>query len=56
MNMIFITGAPLHMAVKTHSKKINCSSTIAFLLSQGADVITQVCMFPFLFFIICFAV
>ncbi|XP_023727597.1 uncharacterized protein LOC111875517 isoform X2 [Cryptotermes secundus] len=34
-------GTPLHVAVKTHSRKINCSRTIAFLLSQGADVLAQ---------------
>jgi hypothetical protein len=45
MNMVFITGTPLHVAVKTHSRKINCSCTIAFLLSQGADVLAQVRMF-----------
>jgi hypothetical protein len=42
--MVFITGTPLHVAVKMHSRKINCSRTIAFLLSQGADVLAQVCM------------
>jgi hypothetical protein len=45
MNMVFITGTPLHVAVKTHFRKINCSRTIAFLLSQGADMLAQVCMF-----------
>jgi len=39
----FLTGTPLHVAVKKHSKKVNCSQTVAFLLSQGADVLAQVC-------------
>lgn len=34
-------GTPLHMAIKKHSKKVNCSQTVAFLLSQGADVLAQ---------------
>lgn len=37
------TGTPLHVAVKKHSKRVNCSQTVAFLLSQGADVLAQVC-------------
>ena len=41
--VLFLTGTPLHVAVKKHSKKVNCSQTVAFLLSQGADVLAQVC-------------
>jgi len=34
-------GTPLHVAIKKHSKKVNCSQTVAFLLSQGADMLAQ---------------
>jgi len=34
-------GTPLHVAVKKHSKKFNCSRTVAFLLSQGADILAK---------------
>ena len=43
VNMLFLTGTPLHVALKKHSKKVNCSQTVGFLLSQGADVLAQVC-------------
>jgi len=43
VNILFLTGTPLHVAVKKHSKKVNCSQTVAFLLSQGVDVLAQVC-------------
>lgn len=34
-------GTPLHVAVKKHSKDLNCSATIAFLLQNGADVLQK---------------
>jgi hypothetical protein len=43
----FFAGTPLHVAVKKHSKKVNCSQTVAFLLNQGADVLAQVCTIPY---------
>jgi hypothetical protein len=43
VDLLFHTGTPLHVAVKKHSKKVNCSRTVAFLLSQGADVLAKVC-------------
>jgi hypothetical protein len=43
VDMLYLTGTPLHVAVKKHSKKVNCSQTVALLLSQGADVVAQVC-------------
>jgi len=42
VDMLILTGTPLHVAIKKHSKKVNCSQTVAFLLSQGADVLAQV--------------
>jgi hypothetical protein len=53
VDILFLTGTPLHVAVKKHSKKVNCSQTVAFLLKQGADVLAQVCTILLFFHYFC---
>lgn len=36
-----LEGAPLHVAVKKHSKALNCSATISFLLKNGANLLEK---------------